>query len=172
MSLPEQRRKGESKMGKSVRLIIYFLVIFFLVNAPVSQSQARLMKVPRYQELLDKSDLVVIAVPKTKTTDTEERAFLPGIFPKDKYIGTETIFSVAAVLKGDRTIEHFTLHHYRAGNSIEINGPSLVFFDQSDPARSGDYILFLVREADGRYAPTGGQTDPGYKVISKLPVAE
>jgi hypothetical protein len=38
------------------------------------------MVVLSYQEMLEKSDLVVIATPKSKTTDTKEQAFLPGIW--------------------------------------------------------------------------------------------
>jgi hypothetical protein len=30
------------------------------------------------------------------------------------------------------------------------------------------FLLFLVREPDGRYAPTGGQTDTGDKAINPL----
>jgi hypothetical protein len=49
-----------------------------------------------------------------------------------------------------------------------MNGPGFVFFDPSDQKYSGDYLMFLIREPDGRYAPTGGQTDPNYLTISRL----
>ncbi|HSS96530.1 MAG TPA: hypothetical protein VLK33_05865, partial [Terriglobales bacterium] len=76
-----------------------------------------------------------------------------------------------AVLKGDETIKKFTLHHYRQGNNgdVAMNGPLLVFFDPSDTSKRNSYLLFLVREPDGRFAPTGGQVDPGYKAINQLP---
>jgi hypothetical protein len=135
------------------------------------------MTVLSYKELLDKSDLVVIATPKSKTTDTKEQAYLPNIMRQDENgnqrrvdaIGVETVFVVAAVLKGDQTIRRFTLHHYREAETgvAEMNGPLLVFFDPDTSDRSS-YLLFLVRQPDGRYAPTGGQTDAGYKSINRV----
>jgi hypothetical protein len=150
-----------------------------LFCATPNQSEARLMAVLSYQEMLDKSDLVVIATSKSKTTDTKEQAFLPNIVNQDKdgkqskvkSIGVETVFAVSAVLKGNRATEQFTLHHYREAQSgVSVNGPTLVFFDPSDSSHLSSYLLFLVREPDGRFAPTGGQTDPGYKAINPLPL--
>jgi len=136
------------------------------------------MTVLSYHDVLEKSDLVVIATPKSKTTDTKEQAYFPNIFRQDEKgnesrveaIGVETVFEVAAVLKGDQAIKLFTLHHYRGVQTAagELNGPLLVFFDPSDTSQLNSYLLFLVREPDGRYAPTGGQTDPGYKAINRL----
>jgi hypothetical protein len=142
------------------------------------ETQARLVSVLSYQEMLEKSDLVVIANPITKTTDTKEEAFLPGIWMQEEdgkqskieSIGVETTFSVSAVLKGDKTLNRFTLHHYReAQNGNALNGPTLVRFDPSNTSKSSSYLLFLVRESDGRFAPVGGQTDPGMKAISPIP---
>jgi hypothetical protein len=145
-----------------------------------NQSQARLMAVLSYQEMLEKSDLVVIATPKSKTTDAKEQAFLPNIVQQNKdgkqskikSVGVETVFSVSAVLKGNKMTKQFTLHHYREAqvSAIEMNGPFLVFFDPSDTSQRSSYLLFLVREPDGRFAPTDGQTDPGYKAINRLPL--
>ena len=55
-----------------------------LLCAIPHQSQAREMLVLSYQQMLEKSDLVVIATPKSKTADTEEHSFLPGIWQQDK----------------------------------------------------------------------------------------
>jgi hypothetical protein len=89
-------------------------------------------------------------------------------------IGVETVLEVAAVLKGEKIIERFTLHHYREAptGEDERNGPLLVSFDPSDASQQNSYLLFLVRELDGRFAPTGGEIDPGYKAISRLPLEE
>jgi hypothetical protein len=131
-----------------------------------------------YQEMLENSDLVVIAAPKSKTTDTKEQAFLPGIWLRDndgkqrkiKSIGVETVFVVSAVLKGDATVKQLTLHHYREAQiSTALDGPDLVSFDPSDMSKRSSFLLFLLREPDGRFAPIGGQTDPGYKAINPLP---
>jgi len=83
--------------------------------------------------------------------------------------GVETRFECLAILKGGAAIEQFVLHHYRetARPTMEADGPQLVTFDPSDHS---DYLLFLVREADGRFAPTSGQTDPdgGQSQIGQL----
>jgi hypothetical protein len=164
---------------KVSRFVVVLVAAAIFFCASPNRSQARLMAVLSYQEMLDRSDLVVIATPKAKTVDTREQSFLPNIWQQDKdgnktgvkSIGVETVFVVDAVLKGDRVTRRFTLHHYReAQGGVSTNGPSLVFFDPSDTSQMNSYLLFLVREPDGRFAPTGGQTDPGYKAVSRLPL--
>jgi hypothetical protein len=159
-----------------LRFVLMVATILFCTTP--KQSQARLMTVLTYREMLAKSDLVVIATPKSKTTDTSEQAFLPNIWVQDKdgrrskvdSIGVETVFAVSAVLKGDVTDKQFTLHHYREAKSrLMTDGALLVFFDPSDISKRSSYLLFLVREPDGRFAPTGGQTDPGFNAINPLP---
>ena len=161
---------------KVFRFVLKVATILLLVIS--NQAQARRVSVISYQEMLAKSDLVVIADPMSKTTDTKEEAFLPGIWLQEKdgkqsrikSIGVETVFAVAAVLKGDASLKRFTLHHYREAQSGgEEDGPNLVRFDPSDLAKRSSYLLFLVRERDGRFAPIGGQTDPGMKAISPIP---
>ena len=146
-------------------------------------AQARVLSVLSYQEMFSKSDLVVIAKAESKTTDTKEEGFLPGIWQPEmggksvqiKSIGVETVFVVSAVLKGDAGLKHFTLHHYRdarfkyESDIVQLNGPLLVRFDPTDPSKRNTYLLFLVRERDGRFAPVGGQTDPGMKAIIPIP---
>ncbi len=130
--------------------------------------------------MLAKSDLVVIANPLDKTADTKERSVLPGISQQDQHgrqskiesIGVETVFTVLAVLKGSPTIKRFTLHHFREAESTgapSIGGPLLVKFDPSDVSGRRSYLMFLVREPDGRFAPVGGQTDPGMQAICSIP---
>jgi len=142
------------------------------------QVHARIVWVPSYKEMLAKSDLVVIANPISKTTDTKEESFLPGIRQTEKdgkqhrigSIGVETVFAVLAVLKGNAAVKQVTLHHYReAQPSQGLNDPMLVSFDPSDLSKRSSYLLFLVREPDGRFAPTGGQTDPGMKSVIPVP---
>lgn len=158
-------------MAKSLRL---FLLAGALVLAATAMLDARLMRSWSYQELLDQSDLVVIAAP-TGTSDTPEQIDLPGIAvagadnqPRGlPVIGVETRFRVSAVLKGGKALTQFVLHHYREARpeAVSSNGPALVAFD---PVKTGSFLLFLVREADGRYAPTSGQTDPGFFAVHPL----
>jgi len=160
-----------------LRTLLLLLALLFC-NLP--HSYARLLVTFTYEELFAKSDLVVIATPMAKTADTREQSSLPNISTQHedgtssevKSIGLETAFKVSVVLKGDKNIKRFVLHHYREAESsaVVLNGPILVSFDPSDAAHRFSFLLFLMREQDGRYAPAGGQTDPGYKSISRLPL--
>ena len=163
------------------RLTVSAALILMLIFC--GQAQARKLLVLSYQEMFSKSDLVVVAKAESKTTDTSEEGVLPGIWEQEKggkpvqikSIGVETVFVVSAVLKGDAELKHFTLHHYREArfknesDIVQLNGPLLVRFDPTDPSKHDTYLLFLVRERDGRFAPVGGQTDPGMKAIIPIP---
>jgi hypothetical protein len=125
--------------------------------------EARVVRNWSYQELLDKSDLVVIATP-TANDDTKEKTGLPG-FEAQPVVGVETKFAVSAVLKGDKELKDVILHHYRIDGDWVPNGPLLVSFT---PSKNETFILFLVKEPDGHYAPTVGQVDPGMNGIKVL----
>lgn len=147
---------------------------FYVLVLAAPNLNARIILHWSSQELFDKSDLVVIATP-TATEDTKEQIDLPDIkqiTPDNKTIGVpaigvETKFRIAGVLKGDKRLKQFTLHHYRAKelSRLSINGPNLLFFH---PAEKGEFLVFLVREADGRYVPTSGQTDPALYSVRGL----
>lgn len=142
--------------------------------ALIGQAQARPLAEINYPKEFNESDLVVIATPTSRTTDTNERSLILDIYRQDKdgkqvpvpSIGVETPFRISLVLKGDSTLTQFTLHHYRLAQAeAVVNGPMLFF--SAAPNRSS-YLLFLVHEPDGRYAPTGGQEDPAYEAIHPL----
>ena len=147
---------------KTKRLLV-FTISLLIVSASIAA--ARAVRSWSYQELLDKSDLVVIATP-TASNDTQERN-LPG-FDGQPAIGVETRFTVSAVIKGDEALKDFVLHYYRPGpgGMVVPNGPSFIYFAISEKPsmRPRTYILFLHQEADGRYAPVVGQADPGLGV--------
>ena len=126
---------------------------------------ARLMYDWTYEELFSKSDFVVIAEPISATHDTDERTNLPELAPSTPAIGVVTDFQTVLVLKGQKQ-DRFVLHHYRLPDSdvAIINGPVLVKFNPGHH----EYLLFLVRERDGRFAPVGGQTDPGAFSVKQL----
>lgn len=145
---------------KTVRPFVITVLFILLSTAIVG---ARLISHMSYQELLDKSDLVVIATP-TSTNDTKERIGLPGLVAQP-VVGVETKFEVSAVFKGDKALKDLVLHHYRADAITVSNGPNLVSFD---PEKKRTFLLFLVRETDGRYAPAFGQLDPGFCGINVL----
>jgi hypothetical protein len=156
-------------------IVCSFVLTLGCFLATIVTADARVIQPWSYQQLLDKSDLVVIATP-TATGDTKEHIALPG-FEAQRVIGVETRFAVSAVLKGDKAIKDLVLHHYRsdvketprdiaAGYVPSVpNGPTFVYFE---PAKKREFLIFLVREADGRYAPAFGQVDPGVCGISML----
>jgi hypothetical protein len=122
------------------------------------------MKDWTFQEMFAKSDLVVIAA-RIATFETTEHTVLADLTPPVAVLGLNTEFRACLVLKGDKEMTKFVLHHYKLEQEEPmINGPQLIAF-ASKPSPKG-FLLFLVRERDGRYAPVTGQTDPAlYSVI-------
>lgn len=136
--------------------------MFFVL---VLSSHARQMRSWTWQELFDQSDLVVIGRP-VSTSDTNETAMLPGVFPKIDVVGLSTGFDVNLVMKGAKETKKIVFHHYRLRENVPmLDGPNLAAFD---PKQMVSYLLFLKREEDGRYAPVSGQTDPAYYSIVKV----
>jgi hypothetical protein len=142
------------------------IITSLLILTTALLAQARLMRYWSYQELYDQADLVVIAKP-ISTQDTTEKAVLPNTSPDLHVVGLSTEFDIRVVMKGDKTLKKCVLHHYRLPNPKEMidNGPMLVSFDPKQHTR---FLLFLHREADGRYSPVSGQTDPALSSVQKL----
>jgi hypothetical protein len=144
---------------KQAALICCFSVAFALVP----ESGARITKQWRYQEMFDKADLVVIARVVT-SKDTAERTTILSL----DVIGVATEFKTHLILKGDKSIETFQLHHYKAASAAAdaavANGPNLVRFSFEHPA----FLLFLSKETDGRYVPVTGQEDPAAFSVLEL----
>ena len=142
------------------------IIAVFLILSTALLAQARLMKSWSYQELYDQSDLVVIAKP-VSTQETTEKATLPNISPDVHVVGLSTEFDISLVMKGDKSAKKAALHHYRLADpkQLMMNGPSLAAFDPKEHTR---FLLFLHREADGRYSPVSGQTDPTLFSVVKL----
>jgi hypothetical protein len=117
--------------------------------------------------MFDKADLVVIGKPLS-SKDTGERTMLPG-GGDIHVIGINTEFETRVALKGDKNVKTFVLHHYRIDSALErvpiLDGPVLASFD---PKEHNAYLLFLIKEPDGRYAPASGQVDPAEFSILKL----
>jgi len=138
-------------------------VAFLLLLAIPSVGFARGMQSWSKQRMFVKADLVVVAVP-VSTTNTSERCKLPEGFD---VAGVETEFEVRSVKKGDTNVKKFVLHHYRlATRGMPANAPHLVSFD---PSKREPYVCYLRKEADGRYAPVNGQTDPVFAIRKDVP---
>ena len=138
----------------------------------VLESHARLMQAWTYDMLNDKATLVVIAMPTT-VKETGELAALPHIVsiptsPSGTNVnvmgnGVETSFDVLTVLKGEPSTKTLVLHHFSLVNLKAMSGgPFLVSFEPKDKKR---YLMFLQKEADGRYVAVSGQTDPMLSII-------
>ena len=140
-------------------------------------SHARLMQWWPYDAQMDKAALVVIATPTT-VAETSELVALPNIVTvhndgtKEDVMGkgVETSFEVLSVLKGERGTKTFVLHHFKlAKPGVDFNSPMLVSFKPGEQKR---YLMFLQKEADGRYVAVCGQTDPGNSIKELLDVTD
>jgi len=127
------------------------------------------MQVWTYDMLNDKAALVVIATP-TKVVETSELMVFPNIttvYPNGqqrpvKGKGVETTFKVLTVLKGEPDIKQLILHHYSPASTPAGGEPMLVSFKAEGKKQ---YLMFLRKEADGRYVAVSGQTDPQFSFI-------
>jgi hypothetical protein len=131
-----------------------FLPLFVALSLP-QLLFARLSDHWTEKEAFEKADLVVIGM-AVSTRDTNERSVLSDMTPNVKVAGVETEFEVCLTVKGLKDVKKFRLHHYREQGE-STNGPMLVNIPHG---KHSPYLLFLVREKDGRYAPATGQTDP------------
>ena len=142
------------------------IITTLLLLAGAFLAPARLINSWSHQQLYDQADLVIIAKP-ISTQESGEKAVLPNISP-DVYVdGLSTQFDIDVVMKGEKSLKKCVLHHFRLTNPKEImkNAPNLASFD---PRQHNCFLLFLHREADGRYAPVSGQTDPALSSVQKL----
>jgi hypothetical protein len=147
----------EEKMTRQILSIAVVALLAF-------PAFARIGWYPDFDELSQKSDAVVVAE-DLAVHDLPETSVLPNIHPDIKVVGVETTFKVVARLKGT-TPDTLVLHHYRLptaqahGHFTMMSGPGLVMF-LGDHQR---YLMFLNKEADGRYVPGSGQTDPNCSI--------
>ena len=138
--------------------IIRRLGICALLLTMTGQVEAGRVHQLSYQQLLDASDLVVIAEAES-TQATRERITWGNRNPSIHAVGLSTTLRIAVVLKGDKQLHGCVVHHYRLteadSGAILVDGPDLVSFDTS---QNSDYLLFLKREEDGRYIPVTAPT--------------
>ena len=147
------------KVLPAIPIILFCLVVF-----------ARPVPIMRYDKLTKEADLVVIATP-ISVRDIGEKTTLPGIEyrysneiakPFPAFV-VETTFTNLSVLKGDTNATTFIFHHFRAADGFGggYAAPELVKFD---PNQKHGYLMFLKREADGRYISMTGQADPVFAI--------
>lgn len=145
------------------------LISIFVVILGISQSlNARLIRHWTYHEMFDKSDLVVIAN-VVSTRDGTGHITVTDFGPRLILIGVITEFESSIIFKGAKDIKKFQLHHYRyqspADEASVANSPDLVKIPRGQHA---SFLLFLVKESDGKYAPVTGQMDPAILSVLDL----
>ena len=144
-----------------------FLLSIFALSVPHLLT-ARIVHTWTYQEMFDKADLVVIAA-WVSTKETGDRSILKDIDPPLEGIGADSEFQSRLILKGSKEIKKFRLHHYKLKDGENIaNGPRLI---RIEPRTHPTFLLFLIREKSGSYAPVTGQTDPAGFSVLELPGA-
>ncbi len=141
---------------------ILVLLLFLATHTVVT---ARVVRTWSYQEMFDQADLVVIAKP-ISTKDAEEKGRFADFSAPYEVVAVSTEFEARVVMKGDKATTKFVLEHYRLANpGTVVNGPSFVAFDSK---AHQSFLLFLKKEADGRYTPVTGQRDPALFSVIKL----
>jgi hypothetical protein len=156
-------------MNRASAVVIAGIVGFVGI---VGIADARVHRAWSYPELMKAADLVVIVTPGA-TTATGRKVAFSDITQVDQagnkvaLMGErlETDLEVVVVMKGKpldvrgKDSTRIILYHLRESPqpAMSVNGPGLVSFD---PSTKRQYVMFLVREKDGRYAAVSGQTDP------------
>jgi hypothetical protein len=129
-------------------------LIFLMTLSLGVESQARIHQYWSEDALNDSATLIVVAAASSVAATAEQTNILSNV----SVTGVETGFTVFTVLKGDRSIKTVILHHYVLVPGQDISGgPGLIAFD---PKERKQYLMFLQKEADGRYIAVSGQIDP------------
>ena len=141
----------------------YIFTGFLILAATTFEADARFIAARPFEEMEKTADTIVVAKP-VSTKDTDEQTNLSSFKPPVPVVGLSSEFEVGLVLKGDSSLKKLVVHHYRRADHTGWNEFNLASFDPKD---SANYLLFLKREPDGRYAPLD-QVDPAWTSILKL----
>jgi hypothetical protein len=126
-------------------------VVAFALTAGGTLCASPIPNIP-YADLYARSDLVVIGRP-VESRDTREHATIRGL----SVVGVTTDVRALFVFKGLRR-QLFKLHHYRQWpkKTVYVGNPVGIRFE---PPKNKRYLMFLVREPNGRFVPTLGHED-------------
>ena len=151
---------------KTKIVVVVGIVTLLLI---VTVCLARPVQMFDYDKMTAKADLVIIATP-VAIKRLEEKCDLPGVRWNNqpiRVLGLETTFEVSVCFKGKLPAKKkpkVVLHHYRLENPQLAEVPNAVQLLHLKAGDRSQYLMFLKREKDGRYAPFNGQTDPIYSV--------
>jgi hypothetical protein len=147
-----------------MKLKIIFTCLCIILCIASSTVYAWLFRSLRYEGLIKKSDLIVVAKPTKNRITQEKLSKIDNIELKKPAIGIETTFLREGILKGTIKKKEFVLHHYQVDEMYRKLGfPFLLRLNPKDKTR---YLLFLKKEEDGRYAPLSGFANPGLSVCA------
>ena len=141
-----------------------FGVILLLGLSSGERAEGRIRQVWTQKQMVDRADLIVIAK-VAEVRDTGVTTTIPNIRRGTEGIAAvemEGTFEISAVLKGKHDGAKLVLVYLRETKPETARGAAeLVGFEAGDKR---EYLLFLKREADGRYSAVVGQTDPAEAV--------
>jgi hypothetical protein len=150
-----------------INRLVKCLVVVAIVVLGCFTSSIRARPVPDWSDerLAHEADLIVIAV---ATSSKDVNADLNNAKP-DSWVEVNTVFTPMTVLKGTLEAKSLTVMHDRffdrAMSMKIIDGPGFVEFDTMGASTGGtEYLLFLKKLKDGRFAAVSGQMDPHFSV--------
>src|SRR6266481_7572707 len=148
----------------------YCLCLIWWISLALSLSlaelgHARIAQSWTYEEMFNKADLVVLAR-FVSSEDTNERSVLKENLPQPvDVLGVISRFDTCLILKGPKDVTKFELHHYKLNGPPVGNGPALI---RVTAGRQPAFLMFLVKETNGRYVPVTGQSDPAVFSVLEL----
>jgi hypothetical protein len=127
-----------------------------------------------YPKMFEKSELVVLANWRSAQS-SDERGLLPNT--KTKVMGITTMFEARVAFKGSQDVKRVALHHYRFQDEYDAFRyfpPQLIRIiepvdrDGRYSLGGGQFLLFLLKEPNGQFAPVTGQTDPAISAVLRV----
>ena len=159
--------------------LLRLAIVVFIVTTPSVFASARTIDVKSYEELYSKADVVMVVHALSTRMSKSDDGIVPLPNKNDDLEPIFTRFRKLAVLKGQLEAKEFELchHRYKATDDARTiaNGPMLVNFptyayNKGDEWKewmgpgNNDFIVFLVRDSDGRLDFVTGQYDPALSV--------
>ncbi len=136
------------------------ILLCLLLTAGPLPAGARVIRIWSRDELLAAADLAVIGTPVTTRdlAETNSLGWSSTATFQSRFRGVETTIHITDVLKGSPASDRLVLHHYRYELTwgSPPNGPCLASLEPND---TNPWVLFLVKDAAGQYAPVTGQED-------------
>lgn len=143
------------------------LLLCLLLTAGPLPAGARAIRLWNRDELLAAADLAVIGTPVAgrDLAETNSLGWSSTAAFQSRFRGVETTIHITDVLKGNPANDRLVLHHYRYELSwgSPPNGPELASLK---PNGTNLWVLFLVKDATGQYAPVTGQGDAALSIRS------